>query len=185
MNATPTPAPDDAPVQEFSHCHEGIFAQLTELSRLPELAEAALQARRIAETSERFFREVVLVHHAEEEQELFPAVLQSARAGAERDKVQALVERLTHDHRDVERAWNQLAPAVHAVARGRDGTLDAARIAAFVARYRGHAEHEEKVFLPLASAILGRDGNHMAALGMSLHVRHALPEVLRRFGTAL
>jgi hypothetical protein len=41
------------------------------------------------------------------------------------------------------------------------------------------------VFLPLASAILGRDGNHMAALGVSLHARHALPDVLRRFGTAL
>jgi Hemerythrin HHE cation binding domain len=185
MNATPKPAADDSPVQEFSHCHDGILAQLAELSRLPELAAAALQARRIAETSERFFREVVLVHHAEEEQELFPAVLQSARAGAERDRVKALVERLTRDHRDVEHDWGRLAAAVHAVARGRDAALDAARVAAFVARYRGHAEHEEKVFLPLARAILGRDGNHMAALGMSLHARHALPEVLRRFGTAL
>jgi Hemerythrin HHE cation binding domain len=185
MNAIPTPATDDAPVQEFSHCHEGIFAQLAALSRLPELAEAALQARRIAETSERFFRDVMLVHHAEEEQELFPAVLQSARDGAERDKVLALVERLTRDHRDVEHAWGQLAPQVHAVARGRDGALDAVRLATFAARYRGHAEHEEKVFLPLARAILGRNGNHMAALGMSLHARHALPEVLRRFGTAL
>ncbi|HET9978011.1 MAG TPA: hemerythrin domain-containing protein [Burkholderiaceae bacterium] len=185
MNAIPTPAADDAPVQEFSHCHDSIFAQLTALARLPELARAALQARHVAETSERFMREVVLVHHAEEEQELFPAVLQSARAGAERDKVQALVERLTRDHREVEHAWSQLAPQVHAVARGREGTIDAARLAAFVARYRAHAEHEEKVFLPLASAILGRNGNHMAALGLSLHARHALPEVLRRFGTAL
>lgn len=185
MNAIPTPATDNAPVEEFSHCHEGILSQLTELARLPELVQAALRARRIADASERFFREVVLVHHAEEEQELFPAVLQSARAGAERDKVQALVERLTLDHRDIEKAWRQLEPEVHAAARGRDGTLDAARVAAFVARYRGHAEHEEKVFLPLASAILGRDGNHMAALGVSLHARHALPDVLRRFGTAL
>lgn len=185
MNAIPTPAADDAPVQEFSHCHDGILAQLAELSRLPELADAALQARRIADASERFFREVVLVHHAEEEQELFPAVLQSARSGAERDKVLALIERLTRDHREVEHAWSQLAPQVHAVARGRDGALDAERIAAFVARYRGHAEHEEKVLLPLASTILRRDGNHMAALGLSLHARHALPEVLRRYGTAL
>jgi len=185
MNPTPVPTTDDAPVQAFSDCHDGIFAQLTELARLPELAAAAVQARRIADMSERFFRDVVLVHHAEEEQELFPAVLQSARPGAERDRVQALVERLTRDHRDVEHAWSRLAPDVHAVARGSGGAIDAAGIAAFVARYRGHAEHEEKVFLPLASAILGRDGNHMAALGISLHARHALPEVLRRFGTAL
>lgn len=185
MNDTAKPAADDAPVQEFSHCHEGIVAQLAELARLPELAQAAVSARRIAAETEKFVAEVVLVHHDEEEQELFPAVLASAQAGAERDKVRALVERLTQDHRDIERAWHQLAPGVHAVARGRDATLDAPGVAAFVARYRGHAAHEEQVFLPLASVILGRNGNHMAALGLSLHARHALPEVLRRFGTAL
>jgi len=185
MNATPTRATDDAPVQEFSHCHDGIVAQLAELARLPELAQAATQARRIAEATERFFAEVVLVHHAEEEQELFPAVLASAQAGAERDKVQALVGRLTQDHRDIEKTWRQLAPGVHAVARGHDATLDAERVAAFVARYRGHAGHEEQVFLPLARTILARNGNHMAALGAALHARHALPEVLRRYGTAL
>ena len=28
-------------------------------------------------------------------------------------------------------------------------------------------------FLPLAERILGRNGNHMAALGLALHLRHA------------
>jgi hemerythrin-like domain-containing protein len=185
MSPTPQPATDNAPIEEFSHCHDGIVAQLNELSRLPELAQAAQQARRIAQSTEAFFREVVLVHHKEEEEELFPAVLQSARAGEERDEVKLLIERLTQDHRDIEKTWHDLAPGVHAVARGHDATLDAARMAAFVARYRGHAQYEEAVFLPLSSKILGRDGNHMAALGLSLHARHALPEVLRRYGTHL
>jgi hemerythrin-like domain-containing protein len=185
MSPIPKPATDNAPIQEFSHCHEGIVAQLDKLARLPELAQAAQQARHIAHNADAFFREVVLVHHKEEEEELFPAVLQSARAGEERETVELLVERLTQEHRDIERAWRELAPGVHAVARGLDATLDVLRMDDFVNRYRRHAVHEETVFLPMSSSILGRDGNHMAALGLSLHARHALPEVLRRYGTYL
>jgi hemerythrin superfamily protein len=185
MTATPIPAGDDAPVQEFSNCHAGILAQLEEFGRLPALAEAAASAHRIAKTTERFFREVVVRHHAEEEQELFPAVLSSARPGAERDRVKRIVERLTQDHRRIEKVWHEIEPVVHLLAKNHDAALDARRVAAFVADYKAHADYEERMFLPLASSILGRDGNHMAALGMSLHARHALPEVLRRFGTHL
>ena len=34
---------------------------------------------------------------------------------------------------------------------------------------------------PELERILGRDGHHMAALGLSLHMRQALPEALTRF----
>jgi hypothetical protein len=42
-----------------------------------------------------------------------------------------------------------------------------------VTRYRAHAQYEESEFLPLSQTILSRNSNHMAALGMSLHMRHA------------
>lgn len=183
MDAT-TPV-DPAPVEGFAHCHAGIVAQLKQLDRLPALAEAAAQARAIAAATQAFFRDVVLQHHAEEEQELFPAVLQSSGRGAEREQVAAIVQRLTQEHRDIESAWRGIEPALRDLARGRDAPLDAARVAAFVATYLAHADDEERVFLPLAHTILGRNGNHMAALGVSLHARHAMPEVLRRFGTHL
>jgi hemerythrin-like domain-containing protein len=181
----PVPVDDDAPVQGFAHCHEGIFAQLRELEHLPALAEAAERARRIAKATEDFYRHVVLTHHSEEEQELFTAVLASAERGPERERVQAIVHRLTQDHRHIESLWRVIEPAVREVARGHDAPIDAQQLARFVADYRTHAHYEEEVFLPLCSTILGRNGNHMAALGMSLHARHAMPEVLRRFGTHL
>ncbi len=188
MNATPNasvPPGDDAPVQGFAHCHAGIVAQLRELEQLPALAEAAARSRRIAKATQNFYREVVLTHHSEEEQELFCAALASAERGAERDRVQAIVTRLTQEHRHIESLWRAIEPALREVAQGRDTPLDAAALTTFVADYRAHAQYEEEVFLPLCSTILGRDGNHMAALGASLHARHALPEVLRRFGTHL
>ncbi len=126
----PVPAADDAPVQGFAHCHEAIVAQLRELEQLPELAEAAARARRIAEATADFYRQVVLIHHSEEEQELFSAVLASAERGAERERVQAIVTRLTQDHRHIESLWRTIEPALHDVARGHDAALDRAEAGA-------------------------------------------------------
>lgn len=185
--STPRPPQDvdAAPVQEFSNCHVGIVAQLDKLELLPALAEAARQAHQIAASLHAFFREVVLVHHAEEEQELFPAVLASAVPGPERDEMAAMVSRLAHEHRQVEGQFRALDGALHDLARGRDAAIDKDVVAALVAAYRAHAAFEEAHFLPRARDILSRNGDHMAALGMSLHARHALPDVLRRYGTAL
>ena len=69
-----------------------------------------------------------------------------------------------------------------AIAKGHDADIDgAADQCRWCSTYLAHARLEEKVFLPLSQTILGRNGNHMAALGMSMHMRHVLPEVMQRF----
>jgi len=40
-----------------------------------------------------------------------------------------------------------------------------------VQAHTANARFEEEQFLPLAQAILSRNGNHMEALGLSLHLR--------------
>ena len=60
-----------------------------------------------------------------------------------------------------------------ACARGQDSELDANDVHRLVSEYVAHARYEETDFLPAAEAILGRNDNHMAALGLSLHLRHA------------
>jgi len=178
----PRPAVDTAPIDNFAQCHTGILTLLEAFSGLPALLEPAARARRIAGDMLSFFRSAVFEHHAEEEAELFPAVLSSAVAGAERDRVQTMIDRLTHDHRDIEAAWERIEPSLKDVAHGRDSSLDAPAAAALVERYQAHAAYEETNFLPLSQLILGRNGDRMAALGMSLHLRHAVPALLSRFG---
>ncbi|WP_332670504.1 hemerythrin domain-containing protein [Aromatoleum sp.] len=112
-------------------------------------------------------------HHLDEERELFPAVLASAAAGAERERVQSLAKRLPEEHRELEATWKRLEPELKRVAKGQDSRLDVAAIEGLVNCYRAHAEFEETEFLPLSQAILGRDTHHLAALGLSLHMRHA------------
>jgi hemerythrin-like domain-containing protein len=175
-------APTGTPLDDFSHCHDGILRHLEAFGSLPALLDPAARARRIAADMLKFFRDVVYEHHQQEEAELFPAVMASARPGTERDEVKAIVERLTREHRLVEKRWTQLEPELKKVAKGQDSALDAAAVQALVETYVAHARYEEQTFLPLSQTILGRDSNHMAALGLSLHLRHATPAALAKYG---
>ena len=163
----------EQPIEKFSACHTGIKAHLQELSELPRLLEQAQRARAVAELALRLLDETVLEHHADEETALFPAVQRGAQPGEESDRVAAIIARLIDEHRCVERSWKALHRTVKDASHGKPAHLDAEAVNALVARYLEHANFEERVFLPLAEEILGRDDNHMAALGMSLHMRHA------------
>lgn len=177
LTPDPSPSLDAAPLESFANCHVGILRRLKALDRLPELLEPAAQARRIAADSLAFFREAIFEHHLDEERELFPAVLASAQPGAEREHVQAMTERLTREHRTIEGLWKVLEKDLKRAAKGQDTELDMAEAHALVAAYSSHAAFEESEFLPLSKLILGRNSNHMAALGLSLHLRHA-PQVV-------
>ena len=163
----------DTPIQNFSNCHVGILTHLDEFAHLPALMEPANRARKIAEDTLAFFREAVYEQHSEEERELFPAVLASAVKGEERDRITVMVNQLTAEHRTIEAAWSHLEPALKKVAKGQASDLNLAGVEHLVNQYRAHAAFEEAQFLPLAHTILSRNNNHMEALGLSLHMRHA------------
>ncbi|GAA6141074.1 hemerythrin domain-containing protein [Hydrogenophaga sp. 5NK40-0174] len=164
-----------APLNNFSNCHAGITKRLRSLDELPALLEPAARARQIAEESLEFFREAIFEHHLEEERELFPAVMAAAEAGEEREKVKAMAKRLTEEHRSIETLWKSLEKGLKQVSKGHSTTLDVSDVHRLVQHYTDHANYEETEFLPLAEQILGRKSTHMAALGLSLHMRHVKP----------
>jgi len=172
MTNTATP---NEPIQDFSHCHVGIIRKLDMLGELPALLEPAAKARQIAEQALEFFREAIFEHHLDEERELFPAVLASSTPGAEFERAQAMARRLTDEHRELESLWKQLESGLKKVAKGQSTDIDPALIQRLVNQYRAHAQFEESEYLPMSQTILGRNANHMAALGLSLHMRHAKP----------
>lgn len=165
----------EAPISNFTNCHSGILKRLNALDELPALLEPAARARQIAEQSLEFFREAIFEHHLEEERELFPAVIASAKPGEELERVKAMTKRLTEEHRMVEALWKRLEKGLKQVAKGQSTDLDIGEVQRLVTEYTAHASFEEAEFLPLSEVILGRNSNHMAALGLSLHMRHARP----------
>jgi hemerythrin-like domain-containing protein len=162
----------DAPIAGFSHCHVDIVNHLEMLGGLPALLAPARRAREIATNMLVFFDTVIVQHHAEEEQELFSAVLRSATAGPEQARVAGAIEQLTAEHRQIEARWSAIKPQLRQIAKGHDADLDAEAVAQLIAGYRAHAASEEAEFLPLAQTILGRNSKRMEALGLSLHMRH-------------
>ncbi len=169
----PEAARSDAPLGEFSHCHEGILSRLTAFADLPALIAAAARARERAAEALFLFEDIVLEHHGDEENELFPAVLRWAEPGEELERVRSLIRRLTDEHRAIEKLWQKYRPAVEAASRGKAADLPKEVATELVSAYVAHATYEEQVFLPLARDILARDDAHMSALGLSLHLRHA------------
>ncbi len=163
--------PDHSPITNFSQCHVGILSNLEALQGLPELSEAADRARAVASSVLSFFSDAVYQHHAEEERALFTAVLASAAKGEEFERVQSMVARLTAEHRRIEARWSQLEPHLRKVAKGQKGELGAGDVDVLVREYGAHAAFEEQEFLPLSERILRRNSDHMAALGLSLHMR--------------
>ncbi len=175
--ADENPVDLEVPLAGFSQCHVGILSQLQAFEQLPVLQAAAAQAVTVAHHTLDLFRFSVDGHHADEENLLFPAVLRGASPGPEVQRVQALVERLTAEHRVIESYWKKLAPAVQAAAQSLPGELDPAAVHDLVQRYTAHALFEEQEFLPLAQTILARNGNHLDKLAQSLNLRPAPPLV--------
>jgi len=181
MTARP-PAVLDQPIQDFSDCHLGIFYTLDELASLARQPGSGAQRSAAAGRVLAFFQGVLKTHHLEEERELFSAVTADAALGPEQQLVRELIERLTDEHRRLEALLAQLAPTLSDIEHGRDALLDVPTCATLVADCRAHASFEELTFLPLAQTILSRNSDHMAALGLALHIRHASQEIRQQFG---
>ena len=179
MNAAPVspPTAPDAPLGDFSRCHLGIVSQLESFSELPDLLGPAAQARVVAQDTLDLFKDSVLSHHADEEKELFPAVLRSAQPGEEAALVRSMTQRLVKEHRSIEAQWKEMEPAVREAARGKPAIVDPGAVQQLVVDYLAHARFEEEHFLPMAAHILSRNMNHGAALDMALHLRHAVPAI--------
>ena len=163
----------DLPIHTFSRCHEGIRAQLQALALLAQQDGATPHAREVARHALQTFRIAMFDHHAEEEKELFPAVLAASNT-TEYGGLRAMAEVLTAEHRHIEALWRALEPGLEQFTDGDPTQLDHAVLNDLVTRYEAHAREEEEQFLPLAEAVLGRKDPSMAALGLSLHMRHQL-----------
>jgi hemerythrin-like domain-containing protein len=166
------------PITNFSNCHVVIISNLMNFSSLPTLLASPEQARQVAKQTLAFFRNVIYLHHTEEELDLFPAALACAVPGEELEWVKSSVERLTREHRQVESSWLRMENEVEKIAHGVAGDLDASALEALVLDYGAHAAFEEKEFLPLCRSMLnrGNGANQMTALDLSLQLQ--LPPLL-------
>lgn len=178
MNTEPKSAStgsNEDPLMDFSNCHIGIinnFEQLRELAGTEIQEPVPSDVKQSAKKLYGFFRDVVLEHHAEEEQELFAEVADSSRRGGEdAEKATAMIQQLTEEHRSLEAQWKAIEADIKRLSKGKAATLDQQAAMKLANDYLAHASFEEKEFLPLSAKMLGERG--LSSLGLSLHMRHS------------
>jgi len=176
MNSQPEQhqvAKKESALNEFSGCHEGIIKNFKQLKTLIELLDNEPGSKKIKPMAVKllaFFEEVVLQHHAEEEQELFTLVMECAAKGDEASTARNYIKRLVAEHRQLEKMWQQIEGDVRRLSKGKQASLDRELALKLAKEYLQHAEFEEQEFLPLSAKILSK--NDLSALGLSLHMRH-------------
>src|SRR5690606_4046861 len=129
---------------------------LLRLSRHLEVSGADASARSAAAQVIRYFDTAARDHHADEETDLFPALL-DAVAGSDAHCLRALASTLTQEHRELEHCWQVLRPDLSRIAAGESLRLDPAHVQALVDRYRQHLRREDDELLPMASRLLDDD----------------------------
>jgi hypothetical protein len=155
------------PFDAIVHSHDELVPALSDLLELAKLPPG-MRRGDLVKLSRRIDA-LVLDHHQEEERELFPAVAAAARGGQRQTMAQLLAARLVEDHRRIETLWCKLRPMLLG---GAPATTETAE--RLVAAYRAHATFEEERYLPFARRVMAREGNHLAAFGLALHL-HRLP----------
>lgn len=146
----------ELPLEMLAACHRRVQDQCATLRRLvPHIAThgADVPARAAASAVLRYFDSAARDHHADEEVDLFPALLE-AMAGSDAVCLRELTAALCAEHRDLERRWRAFRGVLKAVAEGNAQALAADDVQAFVDLYDNHIAREEAELLPMAGRVL-------------------------------
>jgi len=167
----------EAPLEMLAACHGRVERQCETLLRLvPHLAAKGPDgaAREAAQNVMRYFDTSARHHHADEEEDLFPALLHAARE-PELAPLRELVAALKAQHRELERIWGELRAKLERVALGTLRELDAGEVERMAGLYRSHIAREEAELLPAAARML--DLARLDGVGRAMRARRGIRDV--------
>lgn len=160
----------DEPLGMLEACHGRIAAQCALLDKLAKHLDTRgwdKQAGQAAVTILRYFDSAGQFHHQDEEQDLFPQLLDSNDPAAA-----ALIAGLLAEHRELEYLWLTLRPGLLALASGDSSRLEKDIVSRFNAGYAAHIALENTKLLPLAARLL--DLSQRAVLGQRMAARRGV-----------
>jgi hemerythrin-like domain-containing protein len=164
----------EVPLEMLAACHGRVQHQCETLMRLlahlqTQGADRAAQEAALAVM--RYFDTAARHHHEDEEQDLFPALLESM-AGSDAVCLRELTTSLCSDHRRLEQRWAALRQHLQQIAAGTASTLADADVAGFVQLYAQHIAREEGELLPMAARLL--DSAELDRIGLAMRSRRGV-----------
>ena len=169
-----TAAGFDSPLALLAECHRRVERQCATLARLVPHLEANgsdAAAREAATAVMRYFDTAAPKHHADEEDDLFPALIESM-AGSDATCLRDITAALRADHRELDRRWAALRRVLEAVVAGQPAKLPAEDVQGFADLYARHIAREEAELLPMAGRLLG--DAELDRLGAAMRRRRGL-----------
>ena len=172
-----TSAGFEVPLEMLEACHHRVQRQCATLRRLPaHLAAhgADADARGAAEAVMRYFDTAAVHHHADEEADLFPALIESM-AGSDAVCLREMIDGLCTEHQTLECHWRRLRVLLAQIAEGRRDTLADADVLPLVELYTQHIAREEAELLPMAARLL--DDAALERIGRAMRLRRGIDAV--------
>jgi hemerythrin-like domain-containing protein len=167
-------ASTEAPLEMLAACHIRIERQCTTLDRLlTHLSTQGCdgQAQAAAAKLIRYFDTAAVHHHADEEIDLFPALLESM-AGSDAVCLKGLTDSLRAEHRQLESLWRRLRQHLQGIAKGESATLPADVVRQFNTLYAEHIQREEDELIPMAARLLS--DQDIDRIGHAMRARRGL-----------
>lgn len=167
----------EAPLEMLAACHGRIERQCATLRRLvPHVAAngSDTSAREAALAVMRYFDHAAVDHHADEEQDLFPALLE-AMAGSDAVCLRDLTAQLTQQHRELEAHWHALRQVLERIGAGEAVALDATLVDRLVGAYEQHLQRENDELLPMAARLI--DDATLQRIGRAMRLRRGIEAV--------
>ena len=167
----------EVPLEMLAACHGRVQQHCELLQRLLAHVRqhgADAQARDAAQRVLRYFDTAARDHHADEEQDLLPALLE-AMAGSDAVCIRDMIRRIGSEHRALEQRWASLRETLLAWQRGEQVEPDEARgreFSEFIDAYAAHMAYEEAEVMPMASRLLADD--QLDAIGKAMRERRGI-----------
>lgn len=123
----------------------------------------------------RFFDEEMALHHADEEQEFYDAVVAAAPPKS-RPGTAKLVATLLSEHEKLQAIWRDvLRPQLLAIMEGRSSQLNREAVDRCQSLYVSHVEREEQILLPIAEKRLPPERIEHLGRGMAERRKQPYP----------
>lgn len=167
----------EVPLEMLSACHHRVERQCTTLSRLVEhLPRHGVDddARGAAAAVLRYFDSAAKDHHADEEADLFPALLESM-AGSDAVCLREMTASLVAEHRALELHWQGLRPVLERIAAGEPAALAAGDVEPMISLYERHMAREDGELLPMAARLL--DDDALQRIGRAMRERRGIASI--------
>ena len=154
----------EQPLDMLLACHDKIRRFCDQLDKLPGYITEHGVNEAVKNTIDgviRYFDVTGPAHHIDEEEELFPILLERVPTAAPR------IEQLEAEHGYLHSCWNAIRDDLRALRNGELDSISENAVAEFVRQYREHAASEEAWLIPTAAATLNAEELRNARLRMA------------------